>query len=133
VPSARNPRTGQRSAPWRSRVGGHAGICGTSSSWGEASGINLFLLGRILGLLLRRRAVGRVGHRSRSRLHLRLDRWLLPTLGRRCFLVGARPFDVVLLGGAVSRCGLTPALAATLTATALAAALATGAHGTETL
>jgi tetratricopeptide (TPR) repeat protein len=72
-------------------------------------------------LLLRRRRVGRVRHRSGGRLDLRLDRGLLAALGRLRLGVGARLLDVVLSARAVTRSRpCTRGATATATATATA-------------
>src|SRR3954469_2890376 len=94
----------------------------------------LLFLGWILGLLLRRRAVGRVRNCRRRRFDLRIDGRLLPPLGRLRRLVGARALDVVLAAGAVARSRTSAAaLAATTLAAPGAAALARGRDGAEAL
>jgi len=97
----------------------------------------------ILGLLLRRGRVGRLGDRSRGRLDLRFHDRLLAALGGHSVLVGARALDVVLAprtaratgtGASTAAARSRPALAHGAEALAVLAAAATGlAGGAEAL
>src|SRR5262249_51252632 len=96
--------------------------------------VSLLLLRRVLGLLLRRGAVRRVGDGRRSRGDLRLDRRLLAPLRRGGLLVGAGALDVVLAARAVARCtAAAPSASAAGAAATAAPATARRTHGAETL
>src|SRR5207244_1307004 len=95
-------------------------------------------LGRVLGLLLRRRRVRRVGDGRRGRRDLRLDHRLLAALGRDGILVGARALRLASASAAAAATaapGPAPARARTPAGATRAAAGAAPAlaHRAETL